>query len=160
ARLGDHHHLVVAGDRQQVDHLAVALAGADVDQALAAAALHAVLLDRGALAVAALAHGEQRLLAVADHHVDHGVAVLQLDAAHAAGPPAPRPHVGLVEPDRHAVARAEHDALALAAQSHADQPVALVEADGDDAARPRPAVGRQLGLLDLAEHRGGDQEAL
>src|SRR5262249_48895728 len=140
AVLGDQHHLVLVADGEQVDHLAVALAGADVDQPLAAAALHAVLVDLGAFAVAVLADGQQRLVAAADDHVDDLLAVLRPDAPAAGGAAAHRPHVVLGEADRHAVARAEHDRLAGAHQVDADQPVALLEIDRDDAAGARPAV--------------------
>src|SRR5262245_8248543 len=140
AVLGDQHDLVVVAHAEQVDDRPVALARADVDQALAAAALHPVLVDLRALAVAVLAARQQRLGAVADDHVDDLVAVLGPDAPDAGGAATHRPHVGLGEADRHAGARAQDDRLADAAQVHADRLVALLEADGDDAARARPAV--------------------
>ena len=53
ALLRDQHQLVVVGHLRDADDLAVAIAGLDVDDADAAARLHAVLLELGALAVAA-----------------------------------------------------------------------------------------------------------
>ena len=54
----------------------------------------------------------------------------------------------LVEPDRHALAGAEDHLVAGLGPGHADELVALVEAQRDDPAAQRAAEGRQLGLLD------------
>ena len=108
AAVGDQHQVVVVGDQAQADHLAVALGGLDGDDALAAAVLGRVVGRRRALAVAVLAHGEQRrrLLARDDRHADHLVVVGRLaqpDAAHAArrcGPSAGRSPRGSGSPSR------------------------------------------------------------
>ena len=76
--------------------------------------------------------------------------VLDLDAAHAGGAAAHRAHFLLGEADGHAELGRDHDlALAVGAAGRHDL-VAVVEADGLDAARARVRVRLQLGLLHLA----------
>ena len=65
---------------------------------------------------------------------------LQVDALDAAGVAAHGAGVGLVEADRHAVLACQDDLVARLRQDHADERVALVEADADDAAVLGPAV--------------------
>ena len=76
---------------------------------IAAARLEAVLVELGALAVAVLRHGEERAALADDFHRHDFVAVAQRDAADAVGGAAHRADVGLLEADRHAVARADED---------------------------------------------------
>src|SRR5262245_13639886 len=61
AGVGHQHDLIALGDLDDGDHAAVALAGLDGDDALAAAVLLAVVVERRALAVAALGHGQHGL---------------------------------------------------------------------------------------------------
>src|SRR5690606_21737882 len=120
AALGDEHQLVVVADGGHVDDRAVAVGRLDVDDAAAAAALEAVLLDRGALAVPVLAGGEDHaeLFAVAgagdDDHADDAVVRVQVDAAHAAGGSAHGAGVALLEADGHPAARAQQDLVVVA----------------------------------------------
>ena len=90
--------------------------------------------ERRPLAVAVLADRQQVAVRVGDHHADDLVVAGQVDALDAAGVAAHRPGVGLVEADRHALARAQHDLVAGLRQGHVDQRVAFVQADADDAA--------------------------
>src|SRR5205807_9066510 len=87
--LGDEHQLVVVADRLHADHVAVAVGRLDVDHALAAATDQAVVLDRRALAESIHAtrqhHAVAEVLLMTDNdHGNDGIAVLQLDALHAA----------------------------------------------------------------------------
>src|SRR5262249_54562069 len=154
------------------DHRAVAVAGADVADALAAAALFAVLHRRplaapfvlagrlvgrrllggfrggvalvlcgpggggpagGPLAEAVGTDRQQAALRVGDHHADHLVVAGQVDALDAAGVAPHRAGVGLAEADRHAGAGRQQDLVPGADQGHADERVALVQRDADDA---------------------------
>src|SRR5207302_9235296 len=89
----DHEDVVGLADLEHPDHGAVAPLRLDVDDALARAALEAILLERGALAVAALGDGEDAdpLL----HHLggDDLIAVVHLDPADTAGRAAHGPDI-------------------------------------------------------------------
>ena len=116
-----------------------------------------VRAERRPLAVAVLAHRQQLAFRVGDDHADDLVAVDQVDALDALGVAAHRPGVGFGEANRHALARAEHDFVAGPDQGHVDQRVAFFQVDADHAALPRPAVFRQLRLLDQTVLRGHEQ---
>ena len=75
--------------------------------AFAAAALHAVFVGTGALAIAQFGDGEHLRVLLDGRHVDHLVVLVQLDGLHAHGRAADGAHIGLGEADGHAVARAE-----------------------------------------------------
>jgi hypothetical protein len=78
ARLRDQHHLVVVAAQHHADHGTIAALGADVDHALAAAALDRIVVDRRALAEAVLAGGQEEACRCGDDHVDHAVLAAQL----------------------------------------------------------------------------------
>ena len=126
---------IVVVDVGDADDLAVAIGGLDVDDADAAARLQAVFLEPGPLAVAVLRDGEQR--AALAHHVHRHdlVVVAQADAADAVRAAAHRPDVGLVEANRHAVARAEEDLLLAVRELDGDDRVPVFDPHRDDAAR-------------------------
>src|SRR5262249_49656792 len=137
---GDEQDIVTAAHLQHADHGAVAPGRLDVDAALAGAALQPVLLERCALAEAALGHRQD--LAALLHHVggDDRVALLDVDAAHAAGAAAHGAHFLLREPDGHALLGGDHHLALAVGAAHRHQLVALLEPDGDDAARARVRV--------------------
>ena len=99
-------------DLQDADDLAVLLGDLEVDDALAAAALQAVLVDLGALAVAVLGHGQDLGLRSTISMPTTRSPALQPDAADAAGGAAHRPDVVLVEADRLALRGGQEDAAA------------------------------------------------
>src|SRR5690606_7433529 len=101
--VGDEHHLVVVPHLADASDLAVALGGADGDEALAAAALESVLGFEGALAVAVLRYGEDGRARLHDVGGDHAVTLLERDAAHAARVAAHGADVRLGEADCHAI---------------------------------------------------------
>ena len=156
----DEHQLIGVGDTLDRHHQAVAIGGLDVDHALAAAAGLAVLAHLGALAVAVLADGQQRGRCVGHHQVHDHIIAAQLDALDPMSPAAHGPDPGLLEADRPAVTRAQHDFVLAGGFRRPDQVVVGIQADGDDAAGPRPAVGRQGRLLDDALGGGEEDEAL
>src|SRR5438067_43142 len=146
----DHENVVTASNLQHADHGAVATAGLDVDDALARAALQAVLVERRALAVAALGDREDLRALLHDVGRDDLVTLVHVDAAHACRAAAHRSHLVLGKPDGHAeLGRDRHLAIAIGAAS-GDHRVAVLEADGLDAARPWMRVRLELGLLHLA----------
>src|SRR5256885_6989172 len=145
--LGDHHQLVVGEhflERDDVPRLIGALQG---DDAAAAAVLHAVLVELGALAHALLGDREQGRLAAHHHHVDHLVLLVELDPFHAGGRAAHVAHVLLVEPDAHAVMGGEHDVVPAVRHLDVDQLVALLDVDRANADGARVAELRQSCLL-------------
>src|SRR5690606_35362920 len=160
ALLGDEQDFVPIGDARDANHRAVAVVGQHVLQADAATRLHPVLVDVGPLAVPLLADGQQRR--ARRHHVDADdfVAIAQLHAADAPRRASHRPHVGLLEPDRYAVARGEHQIRVAVGLDNADETVVVVDVDGDDAGRARIREGVQVGLLDDAPARAHHDEAL
>src|SRR5260370_289630 len=87
AAVGDEYEIVVVGDEAEGNDLAVAFGRLDRGDALAAAVLRRIVRRGRALAVAALAHREQRrgLLARQHGHADDLlVGVAQADPPHAA----------------------------------------------------------------------------
>src|SRR5213596_215114 len=157
--LGDHHQLVVGEHLFEGDDVARLVRTLQGDDAPAAAVLHPILIELGALAHALLGDGEQRRLAAHDHHVDHLVLLVELDPLHAGGRASHVPHVLLVEADAHAVVRGEHDVVPAVGHLHVDQLVALFDVDGANAHRARVAELRQSRLLHHALF-GGEQEIL
>src|SRR5207249_4761583 len=102
ALVGDDHHLIGVGDLQRGDYVAVALAGLDVDDALAAAVREPVLLERGALAVAVFGDGQERAAGARQLRADHLIVALQRDALDAEGCAAHGADFALIEADGHA----------------------------------------------------------
>src|SRR3989475_1472070 len=74
--LRDHHQLVVREHLLQGDHISGLLGALERDDAAAAAVLHPVLVEFGALAHALLRHRQERGLAAHHHHVDYAVSLL------------------------------------------------------------------------------------
>src|SRR5437763_1933527 len=146
----DDQDVVAVAHLEHADDVAVAAAGLDVDDPLAAPALQPVLLERRALAEAALGHGEDRQALLDDVGGNHVVALLDLDALHAGRAAAHRPHFLLGEADDHAELRGDHDLTVAVGAPGGDDPVAVLEADRLDAARPWVRVRLELGLLHLA----------
>src|SRR6185436_9957430 len=158
ALLRDDQQLVAGLDVGDADDGAVAVGGGDVDDADPAARLDAILLDLGALAVAALGHRQQGADRLHRLHGDDVIVAAQRDAADAVGGAAHRPHVGLLEADRHAVARADEHLAGAVGLLHGNHRVALLDAHRDDAAGARVAEAGQRGLLDHAAQRPHDDE--
>src|SRR6185436_17512955 len=113
ALLRNQHQLVVVADLRDADNLAIAIARLDIDDADAAARLHAVLVEPGPLAVTLLGHRQDRAARLEHFHGDDFVVISELDAANTACRASHRANVGFFEPNRHAIARANED-LAVA----------------------------------------------
>ena len=80
--------------------------------------------------------------------------------AHAGRRAAHRPHVVLVEADRHALAADHEDVVAAAGLDDPHQLVAVAQVDGDQAVAPARVVGVERRLLHRALAGGEEQEAL
>ena len=151
--VGHQHHLVARADQGDADHRAVALAGVDEDDALAAAALQAELLERRALAVAALADGEHAMaLAVADTPMPTttGRPPSSSIAFHAHGGAAHGAHLVLGEADRHPAPGGDDDLARAVGDGGGEELVALLDLHADDALLAEVLVLGERGLLDLA----------
>src|SRR5215831_19150815 len=146
----DDQDVVAVAHLEHRDDVAVATAGLDVDDPLAGAPLQPILLEGGALAVAALGDRENADALQHDVGGDDLVALVELDALHAAGPAAHRAHLFLREANAHPeLGRDHHLALAVRAPG-GHHPIVVVEADGLDAAGARVRVRLELGLLHRA----------
>ncbi|ABA48200.1 val start codon [Burkholderia pseudomallei 1710b] len=154
ARRRDQHDLILGVDERRGNDAAVALGGLDRDHPLRAAPVARVLGDRRALAVAVLGRGQHRLfLAARDEHRDHLLGVVELHPAHAARLAAHRPHVVLVETHRLAGVGEQHHVVRAVGDRRADQVIAVVEANRDDALLHRAAERFERRLLDRAQSR-------
>src|SRR5581483_7047587 len=139
-------HDLLAGQHLQRRHCgAVAVRRLHRDDALAAAPVHGEVLNGRALAVprgggreyrAAAALAIVLLLAHHDERDDF-LRIRELDAAHTGGLAAHRADLALVEADGLAPARNQHDLALAVGDRNPDEPVLIVQIDGDDATRAR-----------------------
>ena len=102
--------------------------------AFAAARLHAVLVESGALADAVFAGDEQHGVLVHEGRADDVVALLRADAPDADRVAALVAQFLLVEANAHAVVRDEHDFVEAGGELAVDESVAFLDLDRDDAA--------------------------
>src|SRR5262249_9332123 len=146
----DDQDVVGVADLEHRDDVAVTAPRLDVDDPLAGPALQAVLLERRALAIAALGHGENADALQHDVGGDDLVALVELDALHAAGAAAHRTNLLLREANAHPeLGRDHHLALTVGAPG-GHHPVVVVQTDGLDAAGAGVRGRLELGLLDRA----------
>ncbi len=156
AAVGDQHDLVVRPHQRGGDDLAVALALLDRDHSLGAAAVARVLDDRRALAVAVLGGGQHALrLVLGDQHRDHALRRRRAScrARRAPGGPSARTSSSSKRTALPPSVNSITSCLAVGERG-ADQVVACVEVDGDDAGLARVAELVEAGLLDRALRRG------
>src|SRR5208282_3149722 len=181
ALVGDDHYVGILADLHGRDDRAVAVCGFQVDDALAAARRDAIFRERRALPVALFGNGEhQRRDRFADvvalelfevvrfllellrddgeiglhgFHADDVVALREVHAVHAASGAAHGANFGLAEENRLAVVAREEDHLRAVGEFCADQLVARVEVDGDDAGRARVGKFGDGGFLHGAAFR-------
>src|SRR5262249_3963552 len=156
---GDDEHVVTRPDLEHAHHGAVAAAGLDVDDALAGAALQPILVERRALAIAAL--GDRQDLRALLHDVagNHRVVFLDLDATNAGGAAAHRSHLVLGEADGHTELGGDHDFARAVGATRGDDGVAVLEPDGLDTAGAGMRIGLELGLLHLSLRRAEEDVA-
>src|SRR5438309_10872490 len=157
--LGCHDHdLVPVADLMERDRGPVLLGHLDADDALAGPALEPILAHERALAVAALRDREDGRGGIRGNrlHTDHVVSLIQGDAAHAVGGAAHRPDVLFLEADDDPVAGAEQNLTLAVRDLNADQLVAFIHRQRDDATLARIPIRRQLRLLNGAHPRRHD----
>ena len=99
------------------------------------------------------------LLVFGHQHGDHALRVVQHHAAHAARIAAHRAHVVFVKAHGLAAVGEQHHVVLAVGQRGANQEVAFVQVDGDDAGLARVVEFVQRRLLDRA-HAGGHEDVL
>ena len=128
---GDHHYVVIVGDLFEVYEFAGKFIEHARLYALAGAALDAVVIQPGALAVAVRSDGEHVLLRVDDEHVDEAVAFArQGHRLHACSVAPHGADVLFGEAYTLAPARSYHYLVAARGEVHGDEFVAFVEPYG------------------------------
>src|SRR5262249_20626923 len=114
--------------------------------------------ERRALAIAVRAHGQHLLLIGLDHvHADHGIALAQLDPAHAARVATHASGGAGMEADRHSARGADDDVLPFVTHARREQLIALRQAHADDAAHTDVLVRAERRALDRAAFCAGDE---
>jgi hypothetical protein len=97
---------------------------------------------------------------VDEDHADDAIPLGEADAGDAVGGAPHRPELGLGEADGKPLLGAEDDLVLAAGDRDADERIALLEGDGDDAAALGVAEGGELGLLDDPALGGEDEVPL
>ena len=165
--VGDQHDFIVRVYQRGSHHPAVALGLLDGNHPLGATAVACVLCNVGALAVAVFGGGQYtgagRFRPIdfggsifCHQHGNHALAVLQVHAAHAARIAAHGTHIVLGKAHRLAVVAEQHHVVCAIGQRRADQVVAFVQVDSNDAALARVGKIVQRSLFDSA-HAGGHE---
>ena len=130
-------------------YLAVAIALLDRDHSLGSAPVAGVLGDSGTLAIPIFGGGQHRLLLVFCHqHRDDALAFLEHHSPHTTCGAAHRPDIIFVKANRLATIGKQHHIVLPVGQRSADQEVARVQVDRDDAGLARVAEFVERGLLD------------
>ena len=153
AVVGDDEQILVAGDDNDVCDGAGLIGDVVVFKSHAAAVLHAVFADVGALAVAVFGYAQYRRALGRDTRADDIVALAQADAAHADRIASHCARVGLGKADGHAVMRCKQDLILAGGLQNAYQLVALIQRQGADAVRAYVLERRLRGALDSAVAR-------
>ena len=145
AGVGDEHDLVFGLHQGGGYYFAVALSLLDGDHAFGAATMAGVFRNAGALAVAVFGssqHASARCVGgvcafdflLGDQHGDDALRVIDHHAAHATGTATQGAHIVFVKTHGFATVAEQHHIVLAVCQGSADQEVALVQIDGDDAA--------------------------
>ena len=152
---------------------AIAFGLLDGDHALGAAAMAGVFVDRCAFAVAVFGGGENagaghvgagraigqgRKILRGHQHGDHALAVFNHHAAHTTGAATQRAHIVFVKAHGFAAIREQHHIVLAVGEGRANQEVAIVEVDRDDAALARVVEFVKRCFLHRAHGRGHEHK--
>ena len=148
ARRRDEHDVVVIGDELHIHERARLFVEHARLDALAAARLHAVIGGIGALAVAVLGDGENIVPLFENEHIDDGVALREVDGAHAHRIAPHRADVLFGEADTLAGTRGDDDLVRACRELYGDELVALGNFNGDLAAAHDAVELARGGLFD------------
>jgi len=158
ARAGDEHDVLLALHLQDAGNIPDLRHGLQVDRSLAAPRLNAVFVNRRAFAVAVLRNRQHKGVLRGNLHADDVIALIEVDAADAAGRAAHVAHVVFPEADRHAQPRGQENILIAVGQLHIHQFVIVIDGNGDNAAGARIGISRQIGFFDDAFARDHHDE--
>src|ERR1022692_2211452 len=150
AVLADDHDVGILLHQENAHHAPGLVGGLHVDDTLAAAGNQAVGRQRGALAVAVLGDGKEQSFLLGHFHANQVIVRVETHGAHAARLPAHRADVFLAEADGMAAVGGEEHVVVAVSNLGADEFVAFVQRDGDDAARHGVIELGEFALLDDA----------
>ncbi len=119
--------------------------------------MNQVLQERRPLSVSVLGHREQIRIVVDLNQPHDLVVLLEIDALHPGRNPTHDPGVVLVEADGHPGGGREQHVVVAGGVDDVDQPIALVQVDGDDSRLVDVAVVLQRRALDLPTGGREDQ---
>ena len=149
----DQHDLVLILYQTRCDNLAVAFAGGNGDDTLRSTTGMAEIGKNGALAETVLGCDQHGFLMIrGDQQRQNLLSFAQLHAAHAACRSPHRAHVFFVEPDSLASVGHQNDILRTSRDLGADQIVAFIKRDGDNACLAWIGEIGKRRLLDRALH--------
>ena len=154
----DGHNLITFGDDERADQSTAFFHHFQRLDAVAVAALHAVVSQWGALAEALSRDDEKVLIGIFWHdiHAQQLVVIAEAHTHHACSRTAHRSQLLVVglEAHRHAGLGHEDHVVGFVAQACADYFVAFVKVDGDETTLTRRVVFGEQGLLHTAVARG------
>src|ERR1017187_3631189 len=150
AVLADNHDVGILLHQQNAHYAPGLVGGLHVDDALAAAGNQAVGCQRGALAVTVFGDGEEQPFLLSHLHADQVIVRVETHTAHAARLAAHGAHVFLAEAYGLAPVGSQEHVVVAVRDLGADEFVAVVQRDGDDAARHGVVELGELAFLDDA----------
>src|SRR5690349_20356396 len=149
---GDQHDFVAVSYLQKSDGRSVSFSRLDADNALAAATLNTIFTHGRPFTVAAFRDGQDRGGGIWGNgfHADDFVPLFKRDPFHTVCRPSHRPHFFLFKPNGNALSGPQKNFPLPIGQLYADQSIAALKSQGNDAALPWIAEGGQFCLLDDA----------
>src|SRR5690554_1936899 len=150
--IGDHDQLVLGLHKREADKLAISLGAIHGDDALAGAALDAMLGDGRALSIAVFADGKHLLfLGIGDDpDADEAIAFAKVDSLYSSSAPPHRAEIVEREANAHSLCRSEHDLVVIPNDACIEELIAIIEPDRHDARLSDVGISIEERALHLA----------
>src|SRR5690606_40213910 len=146
--VGDQHHLVTFKQLESCDQVAVSVRALHGDNALTTPAVGREFVNGGPLTVTMLTGGKNHAAFLGNDQRYHMVIALHLDTTNTTGGPAHRPHLILAETYRLTGCGEQHDFSVAVSNSRANQGIAFVQVQGNQATAARTGEVRKRSILD------------